>query len=99
MSISLENMLLIEGSNLSKYNGENGTTNVGATNASKLHAYDSDPGYSVNENFMSDVNTAYQEYDDGTINPLPAASQLDLNGETPPDNYLDNLPAGSQIGG
>ena len=97
MSTSLENKLLNDGSNLSKYNGADGTKQEGAKKGSKLHAYDTVPGYSVNENFASDVNNAYQEYDDGVTNPLPPGSQLDLDGETPSNNYMDNLPPGANI--
>lgn len=79
------------GSNLTAYNGATPTPNVGATQASKLHAFGSTPGYSLDGAFTSDVNAAYNAYLDGVPNPLPQPSQLDLNGKTP-EKYLDNLP-------
>ena len=75
---------LIKGdSNLSTYGGSNPPINVGATKSSKLHAYDTTPGYSLNGAYSSEVVAAYNAYSDGVPNPLPQPSILDLNGRTP----------------
>jgi hypothetical protein len=72
-------------------NGQTPSTNVGATQQSKLHASGEEAGYSLSGNFSQEVNEAYVSYVDGMPNILPQPSQLDLNGGTPP-KYLDNLP-------
>lgn len=89
--MGIKDLLTNRGSNLTAYNGKTPPTNPGATSLSKLHADGSDPSYSLNGNNFSEVNTAYNEYLDGTLNSLPRPSQLDLNGKTP-SKYLDNLP-------
>jgi hypothetical protein len=72
-------------------NGQTPSTNVGATQQSKLHADGQTAGYSLSGNFSQEVNAAYVSYVDGMPNILPQPSQLDLNGGTPA-KYLDNLP-------
>ena len=83
--------LTTEGSNLSKYDGATPPVNPLATKQSKLHADGNQPGYSLDGSDFSDVNSAFQQYNDGVNNILPQPSQLDLNGTTPP-RYVDNLP-------
>lgn len=81
-----------KGSNLTAFDGTTPKVNPGATPQSKLHASDSQPGYSLDGAFRGEVNNAYNSYLDGvTTNKLPQPSQLDLNGKTP-SKYLDNLP-------
>lgn len=87
--MSLLNKLQKEGSQLSVANGGKIDVNPLATQASKLHADGNDPGYSVNGVSAAAVNTAYQQYNDGILNPLPQPSQLDPG---KPTKYLDNLP-------
>ena len=73
--------------NLHKYDGRQpGTpTNVGATKQSKLHAFGSTPGYSLDKAYFPDVNKASNNYDNGSPKtfPLPRPSKLDLNGFEP----------------
>jgi hypothetical protein len=71
-------------------NGQTPNTNQGATRQSKLHTDGSTPGYSVDGSDVSDVNTAFQQYNDGVNNILPQPSLLDPN--QPPIKYTDNLP-------
>jgi hypothetical protein len=75
-------------------NGVTPQTNLGATRSSALHAEGDQPSYSVNGNNRNPVNSAYQQYMDGTNNQLPQPSQLDRdNGNVPSKNkYLNNLP-------
>jgi hypothetical protein len=87
----LLNKLQKDGSVLTAYNGATPPTNIGATKSSKLHAFGSTPGYSLNGDYTGEVIAAYNAYLDGTANPLPQPSQLDLNG-TITTKYLDNLP-------
>ena len=70
------------------------TINPGATKQSKLHASNDEPGYSLGGAFKSDVDKAYQAYNDGVNNTLPSPSQLDRkNGSVPDsDKYMNNLP-------
>ena len=78
----------------SPYSYDNGTTpptNLLATKLSPLHVDGNQPSYSVNGANFSDVNTAFQQYNDGVNNILPQPSQLDLGGTTPP-RYIDSLP-------
>ena len=89
--MGLLNKLQTAGSNLTAFNGATPATNPGATKSSKLHAYDTTPGYSVNGAYSSEVVAAYNAYLDGVPNPLPQPSTLDLNGRTP-EKYLDTLP-------
>jgi hypothetical protein len=77
-------------------NGSTPSTNVGATQQSKLHANGEKPGYSINGNFAEEVTKAYASYVDGTANVLPQPSQLDLNGGPPGyGSYRNNSPEGA----
>ena len=77
-------------------NGQTPSTNVGATQQSKLHADGQTAGYSLNGNFGQEVNSAYVSYVDGMPNILPQPSQLDLNGGYPGyGRYKDNSPEGA----
>ena len=86
--------LTTQGSPLTPYNGSTPGTNPLATDASKLHAFNNLPGYSIDGAFTADVNASFQSYDDGVINQLPQPSGLDLNGQKPSNNYRDNAPEG-----
>ena len=93
--MAILDLLKTEGSKYSKYNGTDPTINPGATKQSKLHAYDTDPGYSLGGAFKSEVSKAYQAYDDGDSgNKLPLVSQLDRKDGSVPasDKYMNNLP-------
>ena len=59
---SLLNKLQKEGSDLTAFKGVTPRTNPGATPQSKLHASDSQPGYSLNGAFRGEVNKAYNSY-------------------------------------
>lgn len=84
--------LTIDGSVLSYGNGQTPNVNPGATQQSKLHAAGNQAGYSLSGADFTDVNTAFQAYNDGYGNALPMPSQLDINnGQTPP-KYSDNGP-------
>jgi len=83
--------LTTDGSPYSYGDGTTPNTNPGATQQSKLHADGGQPSYSLNGANFSTVNTAFQQYNDGVNNILPQPSQLDLNGQTPPQ-YINNLP-------
>lgn len=76
-------MLTNQGSLYSYGNGQTPAINPGATQQSKLHADGKDPGYSLNGSDFTDVNAAFQSYNDGVNNILPMPSQLDLNGVAP----------------
>lgn len=89
--MGLLNKLTTQGSTFSYKNGATPAINPGATKQSKLHADGNEPGYSLNGSDASDVNKAFQSYNDGVNNVLPQPSQLDLNGATPP-KYTSNLP-------
>ncbi len=83
-----------QGSVYSYGNGQTPSTNVGATQQSKLHANGNLPGYSLNGSEFGDVNDAYQAYNDGITNFLPQPSLLDINGTTPLGPLSDpNTPA------
>ena len=87
----LRDKLVTDGSVLSYGNGQTPNTNPGATQQSKLHADGNQAGYSLNGSDFTDVNSAFQAYNDGTNNVLPMPSQLDLNGQRP-SSYSDNGP-------
>lgn len=89
--MGLLNKLTTNGTPYSYNNGTTPTTNPGATTLSKLHTNGNQPGYSLNGADFTDVNTAFQAYNDGYINSLPQPSQLDLDGTTP-SQYINNLP-------
>ena len=85
-------MLLTQGSPYTAApNGQTPSINPLATQQSTLHADGAAPGYSLNGSDFSDVNSAYQQYNDGVVNFLPQPSLLDLDGQTPPQ-YINNLP-------
>ena len=81
--MGLLDKLNTDGSVLSYGNGQTPPTNPGATQLSKLHADGNQAGYSITGDDFSEVNTAFQAYNDGTNNTLPFPSQLDLNGQSP----------------
>jgi hypothetical protein len=83
--------LTTQGSQYSYGNGNTPSTNPGATQQSKLHADNTQPGYSLDGSDFTTVNSAFQQYNDGVNNILPQPSQLDLNGQTP-TQYINNLP-------
>ena len=90
--MGLLDMLLTQGSPFTAApNGQTPSINPLATQQSTLHADGAAAGYSLNGSDFSDVNSAYQSYNDGAINFLPQPSLLDLDGQTPPQ-YLNNLP-------
>lgn len=71
--------------NLHKYDGRTpGQSNHdGATAQSKLHAYGTDPGYSLDGAFDPEVRKYDAAYDNGGAIILPRPSKLDLNGKKP----------------
>ncbi len=75
--MGLLDKLLKENSQLSKYNGDTPTINPLASKQSKLHANDTEPGYSLDGAYKSDVNNDYVAYDDGYANSIPQPSILD----------------------
>ena len=89
--MGLLNKLTTAGTPYSYNNGTTPTTNPGATSLSKLHVDGNQPGYSVDGSNFSNVNAAFQAYNDGVNNILPQPSQLDLDGATP-SQYINNLP-------
>jgi len=89
--MGLLNKLTTAGTPYSYNNGTTPITNPGATSLSKLHVDGNQPGYSINGANFSNVNAAFQAYNDGVNNILPQPSQLDLDGATP-SQYINNLP-------
>ena len=90
--MGLLDMLLTQGSPFTAApNGQTPSINPLATQQSTLHADGAAAGYSLNGSDFSDVNSAYQSYNDWAVNFLPQPSLLDLDGQTPPQ-YLNNLP-------
>lgn len=79
-----------ENSKLSKYNGNTPTINQLATKQSKLHADDTNAGYSLDGAFLGEVNKDFQSYDDGINNSLPVPTYLD--NKKPISKYSDNPP-------
>lgn len=77
-------------SNLSKYNGGSIPTNPLATKQSKLHVFQSKPGYGLNGGFSTDVIKAFNQYNDGVVNNLPTPSTLDINGVKPKSSLRDS---------
>lgn len=101
--MSLLDLLTQNGSKYSKYDGASPPTNLLATKQSPMHVdpLTTKPGYSV----VGDIATtaketvkAWNEYDDGQLNPLPPHSLLDLEGIQPP-RYEDNTPEGVGLRG
>ena len=89
--MGLLDKLTTSGTPYSYNNGTTPITNPGATSLSKLHVDGNQPGYSVDGSNFSNVNAAFQAYNDGVNNILPQPSQLDLDGATP-SQYINNLP-------
>jgi hypothetical protein len=85
--MGLLNKLQTVGSAYTTYDGSTPPINPLATNQSNLHgnlAGAVNGGYSLNGGpTYQSVNTAYQSYDDGIVNPLPFPSLEDLNGVPP----------------
>jgi len=86
--MALLNKLLDKGSSLSKYNGGPGFVNPLSRKTSAMHAKEiqyfsktlgTKPGYSMDAAFEAEVNAAFQQYDDGVTNFLPAPTLLDVN--------------------
>jgi hypothetical protein len=77
---SIRARLVENGSALSYSNGSNINVNVLATKQSPLHFNQEkeEAGYSVTGEQFSQVNEAMNAYQDGTPDPLPLPSQLDL---------------------
>ncbi len=84
--MGLLTLLTNNGSPLSIANGGPVAINPLATQQSKMH-----DEYSLNGTNGQLVNSQYQQYVDGVTNILPQPSQLDLNGQIPPQ-YVNNLP-------
>lgn len=82
--MSLKDQLTQKGSGLTKWNGTNPTTNIGATKQSVLHADGGTEthGYSTSGKYFSQVNASSNTYDNGSPGtfPLPRPSQLDMAG-------------------
>ena len=82
--MSLKDQLTQKGSGLTKWNGTNPTTNIGATKQSVLHADGGTEthGYSTSGKYFSQVNASSNAYDNGSPGtfPLPQPSQLDMAG-------------------
>jgi hypothetical protein len=89
--MGIKDLLIINGSSLTAYDGKTPHINPLATGYSILHADGNKPGYSLNGSNFNKVNSYYNSYLDGAVNNLPRPSQLDLDGKTP-SRYLDNLP-------
>jgi len=77
---SIRARLVENGSALSYSNGSDIDVNVLATKQSPLHFNQEkeEAGYSVTGEQFSQVNAAMNAYQDGTPDPLPLPSQLDL---------------------
>ena len=101
--MGLLDMLINQGSPFTAApNGSTPTINPLSTQQSTMHADGAAAGYSLNGSDFSDINSAYQAYNDGITNFLPQPSQLDLNGQIPPIStnpgstqllpYTSNLP-------
>jgi hypothetical protein len=76
----LDKLTAGDGSTLSFSDGNTPFTNPLSTKQSQLH-YNSvtdQPGYSVNGDQFSIVNSDFQQYEDGNNNFLPNSTQLDL---------------------
>ena len=82
--MSLKDQLTQKGSVLTKWDGTNPTTNVGATKQSVLHADGGNEkyGYSTSGQYFSQVNASSNSYDNGSPGtfPLPRPSNLDMAG-------------------
>jgi hypothetical protein len=76
----LNKLITGDGSTLSFSDGNIPSKNPLSTKQSQLHynSYDLEPGYSVNGNQFSIVNSNFQQYEDGKNTPLPPPTELDL---------------------
>ena len=85
--------LTTDGSYYSYNNGDKVPTNILTTKQSPLHYNNTEqqPGYSVTGEQFSQVNEAMGTYVDGSPNPLPEPSQLDLNDPITPDTKFKPL--------
>ena len=92
--MGLLDLLTTQGSVYSVGNGATPSVNPGATQQSKLHADGTDPGYSLDGSDFTDVNAAFQSYNDGVNNLLPMPSLLDLDGIRPPTYSETGPPEG-----
>lgn len=93
--MGLLDMLLNQGSPFTAApNGSTPIINPLATQQSTLHADGAAAGYSLDGSDFSDVNSAYQAYNDGAVNFLPQPSQLDLDGQVPP---ISTNPGSTQL--
>ena len=82
--MGLLDKLTTQGGSVYSYgNGQTPNINPGATQQSKLHADGNTPGYSLDGSDFSEVNSAFQQYNDGVNNILPQPSLLDINGAIP----------------
>lgn len=91
--MGLIDKLFTDGSPYAYQNGGTPPINPGATQQSKLHANGNAPGYSLDGSNYSDVNAAYQAYNDSMPNILPQPSQLDMNGQIP---QFSSVPGSTQ---
>ena len=80
--MSLKDKLANAGSSYTKWDGANPYINGGALKTSLLHADGGNEkhGYSTSGAHFGTVNGEYQAYVDGTPNPLPTPSNLDMAG-------------------
>ena len=86
--MGLLDKLIIDGTNLSPWDGSDPSINIGATDQSPLHAFGILPGYSLNQSFAGEVIAAANSYNTegygGIGEGLPMiVAALDLNGAAP----------------
>jgi hypothetical protein len=94
---SLKQKLEVDGSVYTSYDGSTPSVNPLATVASNMHATQAGgAGYSLNGSEQSTVQNGWAQYNDGAVNLLPAPSNLDINGNTPP-TYQQQAPLGSHF--
>ena len=92
--MGLKDLLSTQGSPLSYGNGITPRINNGASKQSKLHADGNQAGYSLDGSDFTQVNGAYQAYNDGVVNFLPQPSLLDIDGQKPTGPLSDpNTPS------
>jgi hypothetical protein len=80
--MSLKSKLQGQGSNLTKWDGTNPSTNLGATKQSTLHGVGVDYGYSTSGHYFVQTNLSSNLYDNGSPKtfPLGQPSNLDMAG-------------------
>ena len=96
----LDKLTAGEGSTLSFSDGNTPFTNPLSTKQSQLH-YNSvtdQPGYSVNGDQFSIVNSDFQQYEDGKNTPIPEPTTFDLLDPitADPDNKPKYIPTPGQ---